>query len=126
MYYYYVVWFGEAAASTTFVAGDKRSISHYLFCGVTAAVAPNRSLGAGILRLLCRLVLRCQHGTQFHFIAVLFIVGKKASKFKFTLPFQRSYCRRCATRCRLASLFVSVVKLLTYSFKLVNVRIIAE
>jgi len=34
----------SAAASTTFVAGDKVSIPHYLFCGVTAAVAPNRSL----------------------------------------------------------------------------------
>jgi len=43
---------GEAAASTTFVAGDKHSIPHYLFCGVTAAVAPNRSLGAGIFVLM--------------------------------------------------------------------------
>jgi hypothetical protein len=40
---------GEAAASTTFHAGDKRSISHYLFRGATAAVAPNRKLAAGIL-----------------------------------------------------------------------------
>ena len=40
---------GAAAASTTVYAGDKRSISHCLFRGATAAVAPNRQLGAGIL-----------------------------------------------------------------------------
>jgi len=33
---------GEAAASTTVHAGHKRSSLHYTFCGVTAAVAPNR------------------------------------------------------------------------------------
>jgi len=31
-------------ASTTFVAGDKRSITHKIFRGVTAPLAPNRSL----------------------------------------------------------------------------------
>ena len=35
---------GAAAAFTTFHAGYKRSCSHYLFRGVTAAVAPNRLL----------------------------------------------------------------------------------
>jgi hypothetical protein len=39
-------------ASTTFVAGDKRSIPHNIFCGVTAPLAPNRSLSAGILSVL--------------------------------------------------------------------------
>jgi len=33
---------GAAAAYTTVYAGDKRSITHCLFCGRTAAVAPNR------------------------------------------------------------------------------------
>jgi len=33
-----------AAASTTVPAGDKSSITHYRFCGVTAAVAPNRTV----------------------------------------------------------------------------------
>jgi len=35
---------GAAAAYTTVYAGDKRSFSHCLFRGVTAAVAPNRQL----------------------------------------------------------------------------------
>jgi hypothetical protein len=35
---------GAAAASTTVPAGDKRSITHKIFRGVTAAVAPNRLL----------------------------------------------------------------------------------
>ena len=35
---------GAAAASTTVHAGYKRSILHCLFCGHTAAVAPNRQL----------------------------------------------------------------------------------
>jgi len=35
---------GAAAAYTTVYAGDKRSFSHCLFCGATAAVAPNRQL----------------------------------------------------------------------------------
>ena len=39
---------GAAAASTTVHAGYKRSFSHCLFCGRTAAVAPNRQLAAGI------------------------------------------------------------------------------
>jgi hypothetical protein len=43
---------GEAAAYTNFHAGDRRSISHYLFRGATAAVAPNRKLHAGILSLI--------------------------------------------------------------------------
>ena len=39
---------GAAAADTTVYAGYKRSFSHCLFCGATAAVAPNRQLCAGI------------------------------------------------------------------------------
>ena len=39
---------GAAAAYTTVYAGDKSSISHCLFCGVNAAVAPNRQLAEGI------------------------------------------------------------------------------
>jgi len=35
---------GAAAAYTTVYAGDKRSITHCLFRGVSAAVAPNRQL----------------------------------------------------------------------------------
>ena len=50
---------GAAAASTTLRAGDKRSITHKNFCGVTAAVAPNRSLSAGILLLLVCVRVRC-------------------------------------------------------------------
>jgi len=42
---------GAAAASTAVYAGDKRSSLHCLFCGVTAAVAPNRQLSAGIIFL---------------------------------------------------------------------------
>jgi len=38
---------GAAAAYTKFHAGYKISIPHFLFRGVTAAVAPNRSLAAG-------------------------------------------------------------------------------
>jgi hypothetical protein len=57
---------GEAAASTTFYAGHKLSISHFLFRGATAAVAPNRKLSAGI-RECCR----------FRFIfEVYFLLGK--------------------------------------------------
>ena len=40
---------GAAAACTAVYAGDKRSISHCLFCGATAAVAPNRILAAVFL-----------------------------------------------------------------------------
>jgi hypothetical protein len=36
--------FASAAAYTTRHAGDKRSITFCLFCGVTAAVAQNRQL----------------------------------------------------------------------------------
>jgi len=46
---------GEAAASTNGYAGYYRSNPPQTFCGVTAAVAPNRVLAAGIfvhLRLL--------------------------------------------------------------------------
>jgi len=39
---------GAAAAYTTVYAGYKRSFSHCLFRGVSAAVAPNRQLAAGI------------------------------------------------------------------------------
>jgi hypothetical protein len=52
------------AASTKRYAGYKRSITHYLSCGVTAAITQNRKLAAGIfvfrsaysvtLLLLCR------------------------------------------------------------------------
>jgi len=35
---------GEAAASTAVYAGYKRSFSHCLFRGVSAAVAPNRQV----------------------------------------------------------------------------------
>ena len=35
---------GAAAAYTAVHAGDKRSFTHCLFRGVTAAVAPNRQL----------------------------------------------------------------------------------
>jgi len=35
---------GAAAADTARSAGYFRSYSHYTFCGVTAAVAPNRAL----------------------------------------------------------------------------------
>jgi len=37
---------GAAAASTTFVAGDYLSITHKIFSGTTAPLAPNRSLQA--------------------------------------------------------------------------------
>jgi hypothetical protein len=37
---------GAGGASTTFVADDKRSITHKIFCGVTAPLAPNRLLAA--------------------------------------------------------------------------------
>jgi hypothetical protein len=40
--------YNVGAASTTFHAGDKRSSPHNFFRGCTAAVAPNRSLAAGI------------------------------------------------------------------------------
>ena len=40
---------GAAAAFTKRSAGYFRSCSHVTFCGVTAAVAPNRSLAAGVL-----------------------------------------------------------------------------
>jgi len=39
---------GAAAAYTTVDAGYYLSFSHCLFCGTTAAVAPNRQLCAGI------------------------------------------------------------------------------
>jgi hypothetical protein len=40
---------GEAAASTNISAAHGFSISHVKFMRVTAAVAPNRKLGAGII-----------------------------------------------------------------------------
>jgi hypothetical protein len=40
---------GAAAADTKRSAGYFLSCSHETFCGVTAAVAPNRLLAAGIL-----------------------------------------------------------------------------
>jgi len=40
---------GAGGASTKFQAGDKRSISHKIFCGTTAPLAPNRSLAAAEL-----------------------------------------------------------------------------
>jgi hypothetical protein len=43
---------GAAAASTTFHAGDKRSIPHKTFRGATAAVAPNRKLYAAHLPII--------------------------------------------------------------------------
>jgi hypothetical protein len=36
---------------TAGVAGHKRSFSHYLFCGATPPLAPNRSLYAGLFNL---------------------------------------------------------------------------
>jgi hypothetical protein len=39
---------GAVAASTNIHAGDKCSITQFLFRGVTAAIAPNRKLCAGI------------------------------------------------------------------------------
>jgi hypothetical protein len=39
---------GEVAAPTNVYAGYKISITHFLFRGVTAAIAPNRKLCAGI------------------------------------------------------------------------------
>ena len=44
---------GAAAAFTTVHASYKRSILHCLFCGVTAAVAPNRQLAAVLFRFHC-------------------------------------------------------------------------
>jgi hypothetical protein len=43
---------GAAAASTNVYAGCKISITHGIFRGVTAAVAPNRKLYAGIFFIL--------------------------------------------------------------------------
>jgi hypothetical protein len=37
---------GEVAASTAVVAGHKVSNLHFLFCGATATITPNRSLAA--------------------------------------------------------------------------------
>jgi len=43
---------GTAATFTTVHAGYKRSFSHCRFCGITAAVAPNRQLYAGLYSLI--------------------------------------------------------------------------
>ena len=50
---------GAAAASTTFVAGDYFSISHNIFCGTTAPVAPNRTVGRSVI---------CRECCPLHFI----------------------------------------------------------
>ena len=61
---------GAAAASTTLRAGDKRSIPHKNFRGVTAAVAPNRLLAAGILSFLLILFPFFYHKNRSsHYIA---------------------------------------------------------
>ena len=44
---------GAAAASTTISAGYYLSFSHCLFCGATAAVAPNRQLAVRPFMSLC-------------------------------------------------------------------------
>ena len=59
---------GAAAASTAVYAGYKRSFSHCLFCGVTAAVAPNRQLAAA--ELVAHLSFFLQ---RLDFISFLFI-----------------------------------------------------
>ena len=43
---------GAAAADTARSAGYFRSCSHVIFCGVTAAVAPNRTLAAATIVVL--------------------------------------------------------------------------
>jgi len=71
---------GAGGASTKFPAGDKRSISHKIFCGTIAPLAPNRLLAAGILAKVLSLSDCTQFSGQFpfplHFRAALtFNVG---------------------------------------------------
>jgi len=66
------------AASTTVYAGDKRSISHKLFCGVTAAVAPNRQLCAGIHVFVVKFI-----STIFQFFQYIFSPNLSFLEFSF-------------------------------------------
>jgi len=71
---------GVVAAYTELPAGYKLSNSHCRFCGLPAAITPNRSLCAGILSL----ILSNSQLTQLPYFSK---EVKKAGKFKFTLPF---------------------------------------
>ena len=66
---------GAAAASTTFYAGHKFSIPHYLCCGLPAAVAPNRSLAA---------VFLFDKGNSYFYLSLILPVFLRCHKFSFT------------------------------------------
>ena len=54
---------GAVAASTELPAGYKLSNLHCLFRGATAAITPNRPLGAGIFILLCNDIISLFYST---------------------------------------------------------------
>jgi hypothetical protein len=60
----------SAAADTKRSAGYFRSCSHVTFCGVTAAVAPNRALSAGSFESV--VVFNCFFGLYFLFGIISF------------------------------------------------------
>ena len=50
----------QRGASTKFHAGDKRSISHKIFCGTTAPLAPNRTVvRSAVFRECCQIIVYC-------------------------------------------------------------------